>query len=44
LPDDLVLLPGHAYGGESAPLGHVRKTNPSLQATSLQAFRRRMGG
>jgi hydroxyacylglutathione hydrolase len=44
LPDDLVLLPGHAYGGESAPLGHVRKTNPSLQTTSLQAFRRRMGG
>lgn len=43
LPDDMLLLPGHAYGGESASLGHVRKTNPSLQLTTLQAFRRRMG-
>jgi hydroxyacylglutathione hydrolase len=30
LPDTLTLYPGHAYGGESAPLAHVRKTNPSL--------------
>ncbi len=32
LPDDLVLYPGHAYGGEHAPLGTVRKTNPSFGA------------
>jgi glyoxylase-like metal-dependent hydrolase (beta-lactamase superfamily II) len=43
LPGDTVLLPGHAYGGERASLAEVRRTNPSLQATSLQAFRRRMG-
>jgi hydroxyacylglutathione hydrolase len=30
LPDSLRLYPGHAYGGDSAPLSHVRKTNPSL--------------
>jgi hydroxyacylglutathione hydrolase len=28
LPDEVVLYPGHAYGGEHAPLGTVRKTNP----------------
>lgn len=28
LPDDLTLYPGHAYGGEHAPLGEVRKNNP----------------
>ncbi len=28
LPDHLVLYPGHAYGGEHAPLGEVRQTNP----------------
>lgn len=32
LPDDLVLYPGHAYGGEHAPMGIVRKTNPYLRA------------
>ncbi|MFO0547685.1 MAG: MBL fold metallo-hydrolase [Polyangiaceae bacterium] len=31
LPDDLVLYPGHAYGGDHAPLGEVRRTNPYLQ-------------
>lgn len=30
LPDTLTLYPGHAYGGDSAPLSHVRRTNPSL--------------
>lgn len=30
LPDTLTLYPGHAYGGESASLAHVRQTNPSL--------------
>lgn len=28
LPDDLVLYPGHAYGGEHAKLDEVRRTNP----------------
>jgi glyoxylase-like metal-dependent hydrolase (beta-lactamase superfamily II) len=28
LPDDIVLYPGHAYGGEHAPLGEVRRINP----------------
>ncbi|WP_394829624.1 MBL fold metallo-hydrolase [Pendulispora albinea] len=28
LPDDLVLYPGHAYGGEHAPLSEVRRINP----------------
>jgi hydroxyacylglutathione hydrolase len=32
LPGHLTLYPGHAYGGESAPLDEVRKTNPSLRA------------
>ncbi len=32
LPDDLTLYPGHAYGGEHAPLGEVRRTNPFLSS------------
>ena len=43
LPGELMLLPGHAYGGEQAKLADVRRTNPSLQLTSLEAFLRRMG-
>ena len=31
LPEELVLYPGHAYGGEHAPLKQVRATNPSLR-------------
>lgn len=30
LPGSMVLYPGHAYGGESAPLDEVRRTNPAL--------------
>ena len=30
LPGETVLYPGHAYGGASAPMEIVRKTNPSL--------------
>jgi len=30
LPDDLILYPGHAYGGKSAPMGDVRRDNPVL--------------
>jgi hydroxyacylglutathione hydrolase len=43
LPGELMLLPGHAYGGDKATLADVRRTNPSLQLTSLEAFLRRMG-
>ncbi len=30
LPDSMVLYPGHAYGGEHAPMAEVRRTNPVL--------------
>lgn len=30
LSDEVVLYPGHAYGGEHAPLGEVRRINPSF--------------
>jgi hydroxyacylglutathione hydrolase len=43
LPAQTLLLPGHAYGGERATLGQVRRTNPTLQLTTLQSFLRRMG-
>lgn len=43
LPADLVLYPGHAYGGEHAPLGTVRQTNPYLRIPDLQTWRRMMG-
>ncbi len=42
LPDDLILFPGHAYGGEHAPLGHVRAHNPYLRVGDLQTWRRLM--
>lgn len=38
LPDDLVLYPGHAYGGEHAPMGDVRRTNPYLATETLRRF------
>ncbi len=44
LPDETVLFPGHAYGGESAPLGVVRESNPYLRVPTLEAFRRGLGG
>lgn len=31
IPGDVVLYPGHAYGGEHAPLDDVRRTNPYLK-------------
>lgn len=40
LPEDLVLFPGHAYGGEHAPLSTVRRTNPYLQIKDLATWRR----
>ncbi|MEB2311254.1 MAG: MBL fold metallo-hydrolase [Sorangiineae bacterium] len=31
IPGDTILYPGHAYGGEHAPMAEVRRTNPYLQ-------------
>lgn len=39
LPDDMVLYPGHAYGGESAPMGVVRRINPVLRVSELKRRR-----
>lgn len=36
LADDVVLYPGHAYGGEHAPLGEVRRINPSFPAEGAE--------
>lgn len=45
LPDDMLLLPGHDYGGPTkASLGAIRQGNPFLQISSLEEWRRRMGG
>lgn len=43
LPSDTVLYPGHAYGGEHADMGTVRRTNPYLRVPDLQSWRRLMG-
>jgi glyoxylase-like metal-dependent hydrolase (beta-lactamase superfamily II) len=39
LPGSTVLYPGHSYGGESAPLDVVRRTNPYLRIESIEAWR-----
>lgn len=43
LPGDLRLYPGHAYGGASAPLDQVRRTNPYLRVADLATWMRAMG-
>ena len=44
LPADLVLYPGHNYGGGApAELGAVRKTNAALQAPDRETFLRMWG-
>jgi glyoxylase-like metal-dependent hydrolase (beta-lactamase superfamily II) len=43
LPPELMLYPGHAYGGSHASIGEVRKTNPYLQVKDLLQWRRYMG-
>lgn len=43
LPADTILYPGHAYGGESADMNTVRKTNPYLRVPDLQTWRSLMG-
>lgn len=40
LPDETVLFPGHAYGGEHAPMSVVRRTNPYLQIKDIETWRR----
>jgi glyoxylase-like metal-dependent hydrolase (beta-lactamase superfamily II) len=40
LPDDTVLYPGHAYGGEHAPMGIVRRTNPYMRVPTQADWRR----
>ena len=35
IPGDTVLYPGHAYGGEHAPMDEVRRTNPYLSGEML---------
>ncbi len=44
LPGDLVLYPGHAYSGASAPLDRVRRDNPYLRVPSLETWLAAMGG
>lgn len=43
LPDNMVLFPGHAYGGEHAPMGEVRKTNSMLRVKDLTTWKRLHG-
>lgn len=43
LPADTILYPGHAYGGEHADMGTVRRTNPYLRVPNLETWRRMMG-
>jgi hydroxyacylglutathione hydrolase len=45
LPDDVALFPGHDYGDRpSAPMGDEKRTNPYLNAPSLDAWLHRRGG
>ena len=44
LPDDVVLFPGHNYGGgPHQTLGETRKTNPYLRIPTLEMWRELMG-
>ncbi len=38
LPDDLVVYPGHDYGGASAPLRRVKALNPYLRTRDMGAW------
>ena len=45
IPDDVVLYPGHNYGGKPfAPMGSVRETNSYLQISCLEDWLAIMGG
>ncbi len=43
LPADTILYPGHAYGGESADLATVRRTNQYLSVPNLETWLQYMG-
>jgi hydroxyacylglutathione hydrolase len=43
LPADTVLYPGHAYGGEHADMGTVRRTNQYLSIPNLETWMKHMG-
>ena len=44
LPDDVVLFPGHNYGGgPHQSMGETRKTNPYLRIPTLEMWRELMG-
>jgi hydroxyacylglutathione hydrolase len=43
LPGDMILFPGHAYGGSSDQLGKVRQNNPYLQTMDLQSWKKLRG-
>ncbi|MCS6885353.1 MAG: MBL fold metallo-hydrolase [Acidobacteriota bacterium] len=43
LPDEIVLLPGHNYGGRSSTLGQQKKTNMYMNFPTLTAFLAHMG-
>jgi hydroxyacylglutathione hydrolase len=43
LPGSCVLYPGHAYGGENAPMDEVRRTNQYLRIPDVETWRRVMG-
>ncbi len=43
LPAQCVLYPGHAYGGEQAPMGDVVRTNPYLTIPDLATWRQAWG-
>ena len=44
LPDEIVLLPGHNYGGLASTLGAERRENPFMRFAALGDFLRVMGG
>jgi glyoxylase-like metal-dependent hydrolase (beta-lactamase superfamily II) len=44
IQDEVVLYPGHNYGGAHAPMEHVRATNSYLQIRSLEDWLALMGG
>lgn len=43
LPGEMILWPGHAYGGFHAPMSEVRRTNPYLQVKDMIAWKRTRG-
>ena len=43
IPADAILYPGHAYGGEHADMGTVRRTNPYLTTSDHDTWFRRRG-